>query len=356
MLEPWINVADETRSRGPSTIGSRLRKCFEAIASGFEWLAGAITLLVGLSILAALPIAQFLSLGYLLEASGRVARTGRIRDGAIGVRLASRVGGIVAGCWLSLLPSRLVSSLATSAELIDPDGPLARSWRAILVVVVVLSLSHVVAACARGGRLRHFAWPPGSLIWLAKRLRLGHGGLYVESRDAAWTFVERLRLPHYFRLGLLGYIGSMAWLAVPVTMLSVGSRRPLVGLIGGVGAGDRGDDLTVLAGPVRSRRAVRLAVRDPNGSRAVPPGSLGVRDGVRDDGDRGDPALPCSRLRCCRGKRRGFPAFCSWPSCSRPGSPAAGPTREAGSARTVDTGSGEGWGGSRWSRSWRFMS
>lgn len=196
---------------------------------------GAVSLAFGLAVLAALPIAQFLSLGYLLEASGRVARGGRIRDGWIGVRRAARVGGIVAGAFISLLPSRLVSSLATSAELIDPDGPTARAWRIGLVLAIALTVFHVIGACARGGRLRHFAWPPGTWLWMILRLR--RRGLYAESRDATWTFVESLRLPHYFRLGFLGFMGSAAWLAVPVTLLAVGRKVPPLGLLGALTLG-----------------------------------------------------------------------------------------------------------------------
>ncbi len=215
--------------------GRSLGRGFGAVASALEWLAGAATLMVGLSALAAVPVVQFLSLGYMLEASGRVARSGRIFDGWIGVRRASRVGGIVAGCFLSLLPARFASSMATSAELIDPGGPIARGWRGGLLALVALTAVHIVASCARGGRLRHFAWPPGSLLWLAGRLR--RGGLYAESRDATWEFVGALRLPGYFRLGLLGFVGSMAWLALPVTLLAMGRRAPLLGVVGAVGLG-----------------------------------------------------------------------------------------------------------------------
>ena len=38
------------------------------IGSAIEWLFGVVSLLVGLAVLASLPILQFLSLGYLLEA------------------------------------------------------------------------------------------------------------------------------------------------------------------------------------------------------------------------------------------------------------------------------------------------
>jgi hypothetical protein len=234
-LQPLEWIDKEAPPRPPSRVWSGLKWIVRAIASVLEWLFGAASLVIGLSVLAALPIAQFLSLGYLLEASGRVARSGRLRDGWIGVRRAGRVGGIVAGAWLSLIPSFVTSSLATSAELIDPDGPLARTWRAVVMVVVFLTLVHVAGSCARGGRLRHFAWPPGTLFWLAKRLR--RGGLYVESRDATWEFVEKLRLPHYFRLGFLGFMGTSAWLALPVTVLALGRGNPPVGLIGALGLG-----------------------------------------------------------------------------------------------------------------------
>jgi len=223
------------RRRRPWRVWSGLKWVVRTVGSGLEWIFGAVSLVIGLSVLAALPILQFLSLGYLLEASGRVARSGRFRDGWIGVRRAGRVGSLVAGVGLWLWPGLFVSSLATSAELIDPDGPMALAWRRVLAFVVLLTILHMAASCARGGRLRHFAWPPGSLIWLFKRLR--RGGLYVESRDATLAYVERLRLPDYFRLGFLGFMGTSAWLAIPVTLLALGRRVPPVGLLGALSLG-----------------------------------------------------------------------------------------------------------------------
>src|SRR5262249_4872887 len=82
-----------------------------------------LTLTITLAVLAAVPVLQFLSLGYLLESAGRIARTGRLRDGFIGVRTAARFGGAVLGVWLSLLPVWLVSSLALEARLIPPGRP-----------------------------------------------------------------------------------------------------------------------------------------------------------------------------------------------------------------------------------------
>ncbi len=50
-------------------------RCVRLLTSMLEWLFGVAVLMVGLAVLAALPVLQFLSLGYLLEAGGRVART-----------------------------------------------------------------------------------------------------------------------------------------------------------------------------------------------------------------------------------------------------------------------------------------
>jgi hypothetical protein len=211
-----------------------LRWCLRAIHSLAEWLFGVAVLMVGLAVLAALPILQFLSLGYLLEAGGRVARTGRLRDGFIGVRLAARLGGLVLGCWLMLLPVRFVADLAYAAQIIDPDGRVAAGWRFGLFVLIGLTACHIGLACARGGRLRSFFWP-FNLVWLLRRLV--RGGYYAEARDAVWDTALALRLPYYLSLGFRGFVGAMAWLIVPVTLIALGRLpSPLAPLVGFFGA------------------------------------------------------------------------------------------------------------------------
>src|SRR5262245_53991160 len=118
--EPYAAPPPEAprRRRPLRWAGSRLVRLVGAIASAAEWLFGLASLLVGLSTLAALPVLQFLSLGYLLESSARVARSGRLRNGFVGVRRAARIGGIAAGIWLATVPAWLVGMLARSAELI----------------------------------------------------------------------------------------------------------------------------------------------------------------------------------------------------------------------------------------------
>ena len=193
------------------------------MASASDWVFGAVALTLGLSVLAATPVAQFLSFGYLLEAGARVARSGRLRDGFVGIRKASRLGSIIVGVYLFLGPLLLISSMADAAQLVDPDGPSARGWKAFLVVATVLVVLHVIAACSRGGRIRHFLMPFGNPFWIVRRIR--EGGAYASARDAVWDFVTSLRLPYYFRLGLLGFLGTIAWLAVPASLDGGRSKR-----------------------------------------------------------------------------------------------------------------------------------
>lgn len=204
------------------------RRAARLIASVTDWMFGAVALIVGLSFLATYPLLQMLSLGYLLEASGRIARTGRLRDGFVGVRKASRVGSMVFGAWLVLLPLRLVSTLATSARLIDPDSRAARGWSIALLALSVLAVVHIIGACWRGGRLRHFVWPRPIRMLKA----LFRRGAYSETRDAVWNFVTGLRLPYYFWLGLRGFVGGLVWLFVPISLLAAGQKAPPVGFLG----------------------------------------------------------------------------------------------------------------------------
>jgi hypothetical protein len=211
-----------------------VRRVVRGIASIMEWLFGAMVLMVGLAVLAALPLFQFLSLGYLLEAGARVARSGRFREGFIGVRLAARLGSVILGSWLLLLPVRLVAGMAHSAHVIDPGGAVARSWRVGLLVLIGATALHIAAACARGGRLRYFVWP-FNVFWLLRRLL--RGGYYAEARDAVWNVTASLRLPYYFWLGFRGFVGALAWLFIPISLIALGwAPSPVAPLVGFAGA------------------------------------------------------------------------------------------------------------------------
>jgi hypothetical protein len=224
--------APNGRFRFGARLGRGIRSATSALASAVEWLFGVVSLMVGLSTFAAVPILQLMSLGYFLESAARVARTGRLRDGLIGVRQAARVGGLAAGIWVATIPAWLIGSFAQSAELVDPGGPAARRWRVALAVLVAVTVVHVFVACARGGRLRHFVWLFGHPFWLMRKLRAG--GWYTEMRDGLWAFLAALRMPYYFRLGFVGFLGTLAWLVVPAILIAAGRRVPPLGILGAV--------------------------------------------------------------------------------------------------------------------------
>ena len=215
----------------------RLRRAARGAGSAADWMFGTVSLIVALAVLATVPILQFASLGYLLEASGRVAREGRIRAGFVGVRKAAVLGRIAVGMAALMVPLWIASTLEFSARLIDPESRAARSWRVALLVLVGLVLAQMMSAVLRGGAIRHFLWPRPVRT---ARLILAPGA-YARARDGACDFLISLRLPYYFWLGLRGFAGAVVWLMVPVSVLAVASRLPppagvLAGLTGGAGS------------------------------------------------------------------------------------------------------------------------
>jgi len=202
-----------------------LLRAFAGIGSVLEWLCGALTLTVTLAVLSVIPILNFLSLGYLLDASGRVARTKRLRAGFIGVRKAAVFGRIVVGAWLILWPARFILSMERDAKLIADGSAVVRGWRIAFFIFATLSIVHIMWACLRGGKLRHFLWP--APIRFIKWLRTS--GKLESIRKGIVDYVAGLRIGHYFRLGAFGFIGGVMWLAIPVGLLIVGAFLPPAG-------------------------------------------------------------------------------------------------------------------------------
>jgi hypothetical protein len=157
----------------------------------------------------------------------RVVRTGRIRDGFIGMRKASVLGSIAAGTWLVVWPARLVSGFWKDAEIIAPGSSISTLWHVGLILVTALTLLHIAWACLRGGKLRHFLWPQPRrfLRWLKAP------GKFAGLQGLITDYVLDLRLPFYFWLGLRGFVGALAWLILPVGILLAATRAPLGGSI-----------------------------------------------------------------------------------------------------------------------------
>ncbi len=225
-------TATAARISGPASL---VRRTFRSLGNALDWFFGLGAIVAGLAILSVIPVLNFLSLGYLLECSGRVARSGRIRDGFVGIRKASVLASIAIGTWLILLPVRFASGMWKDAELIAPGSATARGWRIALIVLTVLALAHFGWAWLRGGRLWHFLWPAPMQFrrWLFK------GGKFARLRDTVLGYLSGLRLPYYFWLGLRGFSGAVVWLIVPVGILIGATQAPnpavagLISILGG---------------------------------------------------------------------------------------------------------------------------
>lgn len=203
------------------------------LARFFEWCFGFVALMVGLAILAAIPIVQFLTLGYLLEAGGRLARTRKFGEAFIGIRLAARLGGIALACWLFLLPTRLLADYAYTSSIVDPESTQTPLWRFGLLALTIATGLHLALAIALGGKLRHFV-SPFNIIWFV--LKLIRGGYYQQAREAVWQTASDLRIPYYFWLGLRGFAVGAIWIALPVSLIALGRlENPVFKVLGFLG-------------------------------------------------------------------------------------------------------------------------
>ncbi len=206
-----------------------------ALNSAFWWVFGIVSLVLGLAILASLPILNLLSLGYLLESSGRIGRTGRParrfhrRQNRVAARRDRRDELAVS------LAGPDHRRLRQVVQIIDPGSRAAAAWRVGLLILICLTFIHVASACALGGKFRHFI-SPFNLIWLG--VRIYQGNYYTKARDAVWDTLVKLRLPYYFMLGFRGFVAAAAWLVIPITLLALGSRgnSGVASLLGFVGA------------------------------------------------------------------------------------------------------------------------
>ncbi|HEX3152730.1 MAG TPA: hypothetical protein VHR66_31950 [Gemmataceae bacterium] len=231
---PLPRNEDDRDTTPPPLPVRRGRNEFQLLHDGIEWIFGFFCLIGGLAFLAALPILQFLSLGYLLEASGRVAKSGRIRDGFPGIRRAARLGGIILASWVFVLPLRILADFTDSAQIIDPESNASTAWRFGHYLLMALIIVHITLACAMGGKLRHFI-SPFNLIWVL--IRVFRGGYYTKLRDTLWNFTVSLRLPYVFWLGFRGFAAAFCWLVFPITWLAFShTKAPAAPFLGFVGA------------------------------------------------------------------------------------------------------------------------
>ena len=224
----------------------------------FEWLFGVLSLVLGLSMLAALPIVQFLSLGLLPG----IVREGRADRGEFGTvswafaRLPEWAESRPESGFRLCRPG-LPEPTPGSAELINPGGRSAIFWRIGLVVVTVLAMLHIGVSCLRGGRIRYFLWPFGQPVL---------AGATAAARRAVHRGPRRA----------LGVRGELAH----SLLLSAGVGRVLghAGLAGDSGSFDRRDRGGAASGADRDAAAGdrRAVLAFPSGALCSRGASLGT--------------------------------------------------------------------------------
>lgn len=252
-------IAPDPIALEPTAVATHSAPLWDRLGASVEWVLGGATMLLLLAVVATIPILQVLTLGYLLEVSGRVARTGHLAAGFFGYRQAARIGSVLVGIGATLFPLWLLAEQAASANVIDPAGFAARDGTIRLIVAAGFAMLHVAAALYSGGRLRDFfwllfqplygpaasawAWFTGGSIsepwtWLPPLKLAGdllRGEAYGKAADGLWEFVVSLRLPYLFQLGLLGFVGTFVWIAIPAALLGVARfDHPVVAFVAGL--------------------------------------------------------------------------------------------------------------------------
>jgi len=182
-----------------------------------QWLAGLICLLILLAVITAIPIAQFYSLGFLLDAMGRVARSGRIRDGFPLIEHAPRLRSAVLGVWLVVLPLRLLAGAAADARIIGAGSSGDVDTHSLLVFLGFLAFIHLTIALTRGARFSYFFRPLANLRWLMGSRELNQGGDICR-------FVREMEIKRRTWLGCRGFFMSLLVL-IPPTLIFAAARK-----------------------------------------------------------------------------------------------------------------------------------
>jgi hypothetical protein len=219
---------------------------------------------------ATIPIVQLVTLGFFVEVTARVARSGRLRAGLMGAEQGWVVSCLMFGVAVTWLPLWVVSQMRYDASLIDPQAALVARWRMWEYAVFGLTVAHWLGVGLTGGRLRHFFWPllvpwyvaTGLLkrvlstrwakgvvqrtvgVWFPRTvsayyqaeplsnwfvpavlwLHLRQGTLLSAASARFWDGVGSLRPLYFFSWGLGAFAGLLLWFIGPTLWLLLATR------------------------------------------------------------------------------------------------------------------------------------
>lgn len=193
------------------------------------------SLCVLLALVAAVPVVQFASLGYLLLAAANLAEGKRWSSALPGLRLAGKFGTFALLTALLWLPVWFVTDLSYSAQLLQPGSGSAALWRVGAFVVTFLWITHVAWAAMRGGRWWHLLWAQP----IRFALDIWRPSTWQRTSDRLYELVEHMQLPRLWWLGLRASFGAFLWIVLPASLMLVGLRNQelsVAGLVGFIGA------------------------------------------------------------------------------------------------------------------------
>ena len=194
------------------------RRPWHSVVWLLRLLWGVVSLVALWTLLAAVPFGNIFVLGYLIHCQEEVARTGKLRRALPGLPAAGRLAWVATAIGVCLSPVWWLACATKNAWLIDPQNPAAWYLCAALLATSLLSGAHILLAVARGGSVGCFLRPIKNVRWL--RMQLKSGAYWARADEALREFFAALRPVHCLRLGVCGFVGTCAWLAVPIVVYS----------------------------------------------------------------------------------------------------------------------------------------
>lgn len=219
------------------TLTTRLSKSLSWVKNFFneslEWSFGFITMLVLLAFIAVIPILNFVSLGYLVQMGANIASTGKLTDGLVGIKKSAILGRMALGSWLCFWPVKFVFELKMAAHLTDPGGSQEQFFHLLSIFLLFLTVLHILWACLRGGKFRHFIWPAPLAFY--KWLKTPQH--FKPLTEKISRYLSEIQFKSYFTLGFKSFLGASIWLAIPVGLLIFTTFLPPAGMVLSIPAG-----------------------------------------------------------------------------------------------------------------------
>ena len=116
------SVIRAERVAPPTEVAARSwwRRGWNGVTGFFAGSFRVASLIVLLAFLAAIPIVQLITLGYLVDVSGRLAGGGKLSDGLLNLRRAGTIGLAVLAVIIAALPSQLLAHWEFVAHTVGP--------------------------------------------------------------------------------------------------------------------------------------------------------------------------------------------------------------------------------------------